>query len=162
MGGWGWGGGWGLQFAILLYNTSATLVLVSWFVIHLYIHRGPNIRRNSIFTSTSDYSSVQWRSVLHILVTCSSHVNNPDSKVHGANMGPTWVLTGPDEPHVGPMNLAIREVLGHACHIWSSLGLKSSAHNHSIRADPVMSRCVVAGMFDRKRKGVSRSIGIVL
>ena len=32
----------------------------------------------------------------------------PDSKVHGANMGPTWVLSGPDGPHVGPMNLAIR------------------------------------------------------
>ena len=32
----------------------------------------------------------------------------PDSKVHGANMGPTWVLWAPDGPHVGPMNLAIR------------------------------------------------------
>ena len=37
--------------------------------------------------------------------------NNPDSKVHGANMGPTWVLSAPDGPHVGPMNLAIREVM---------------------------------------------------
>ena len=34
---------------------------------------------------------------------------NPDSKVHGANMGPTWVLSAPDGPHVGLMNLAIRE-----------------------------------------------------
>ena len=33
---------------------------------------------------------------------------SPDSKVHGANMGPTWVLSAPDGPHVGPMNLAIR------------------------------------------------------
>ena len=32
----------------------------------------------------------------------------PDSKVHGANMGPNWVLSAPDGPHVGPMNLAIR------------------------------------------------------
>ena len=31
----------------------------------------------------------------------------PDSKVHGANMGPTWVLSAPDGPHVGPMNFAI-------------------------------------------------------
>ena len=30
-----------------------------------------------------------------------------DSKVHGANMGPTWVLSTPDGPHVGPLNLAI-------------------------------------------------------
>ena len=34
--------------------------------------------------------------------------NFPDSKVHGANMGPTWVLSAPDGPHDGPMNLAIR------------------------------------------------------
>ena len=26
-------------------------------------------------------------------------------------MGPTWVLSAPDGPHVGPMNLAIRENL---------------------------------------------------
>ena len=31
-----------------------------------------------------------------------------ESKVHGANMGPTWVLSAPDGPYVGPMNLAIR------------------------------------------------------
>ena len=31
-----------------------------------------------------------------------------DSKVNGINMGPTWVLSAPDWPHGGPMNLAIR------------------------------------------------------
>ena len=30
-----------------------------------------------------------------------------DSKVHGANMGPTWVLSAPDGPHIGPMNFVI-------------------------------------------------------
>ena len=31
------------------------------------------------------------------------------SKVHGATMGPTWVLSAPDGPHVGPVvNLVIR------------------------------------------------------
>ena len=30
---------------------------------------------------------------------------HPDSKVHGTNMGPTRVLSVPDGPHVGPMNL---------------------------------------------------------
>ena len=29
--------------------------------------------------------------------------------VHGANMGPTWVLSAHDGPHVGPMNLATRD-----------------------------------------------------
>ena len=33
----------------------------------------------------------------------------PDSKVHGANTGPAWVLSTPDGPHVGPMSLAILE-----------------------------------------------------
>ena len=32
----------------------------------------------------------------------------PDSKVHWANMGPTWVLSAPDGPHIGPMNFAIK------------------------------------------------------
>ena len=35
----------------------------------------------------------------------------PDSKVHGANMGPTWDLSAPDGPHVGPTNLAIGVIL---------------------------------------------------
>ena len=47
--------------------------------------------------------------------------DNPESKAHGANMGSTWVLSAPDGPHIGPMNLAIREYLhvpkGMAAHI---------------------------------------------
>ena len=35
----------------------------------------------------------------------------PDSQVYGANMGSTWVLSAPDGPNVGPMNLAIRVVI---------------------------------------------------
>ena len=31
----------------------------------------------------------------------------PDSKVYGANMGPTWGRHDPGGPHVGPMDLAI-------------------------------------------------------
>ena len=34
-----------------------------------------------------------------------------DSKVHGANIRPAWVLSFPGGPHVGPMNPAIRGVL---------------------------------------------------
>ena len=37
-----------------------------------------------------------------------SYGNDPDSKVHGANIGPTRVLSAPDGPHVGPMNRAIK------------------------------------------------------
>ena len=39
--------------------------------------------------------------ILHIL----QYV--PDSKVHGAHMGPTWGRQDPGEPHVGPINFAI-------------------------------------------------------
>ena len=43
----------------------------------------------------------------------------PDSKVHGANMGPMWGRQDPDGPHVGPMILSgkIWEHYGHnQCH----------------------------------------------
>ena len=30
---------------------------------------------------------------------------HPDSKVHGANMGPTWVLSAPDGPMLAPWTL---------------------------------------------------------
>ena len=40
-----------------------------------------------------------------------NNAHYPDSKVHGANMGPTWVLSAPDRPHVGPMNLAIKDLM---------------------------------------------------
>ena len=35
---------------------------------------------------------------------------NPDSKVHGPNMGPTWVQSAHNGPHAGPMNFATREL----------------------------------------------------
>ena len=46
----------------------------------------------------------------HIMPNDSVRIGFPNSKVHGANMGLTWVLSAPDGPHVGPMNLAIRVV----------------------------------------------------
>ena len=36
---------------------------------------------------------------------------DPNNKVYGANMGPTWDQQDPGGPHVGPMNLAIWGVL---------------------------------------------------
>ena len=35
--------------------------------------------------------------------------HNPDSKVHGANIGPIWVRQDPEGPHTGPMNFAFWE-----------------------------------------------------
>ena len=42
--------------------------------------------------------------ILHKII----YLNFPDNKVHGTNIGPTWALSAPDGPHVGPMNLAIK------------------------------------------------------
>ena len=41
----------------------------------------------------------------------SSTQPNPDSKVHGANMGPIWGRQDLGGPHVGPMNFAIWEAM---------------------------------------------------
>ena len=37
-----------------------------------------------------------------MVVRLSNPHNSPDSKVHWANMGPTWVLLAPDSPQVAP------------------------------------------------------------
>ena len=54
------------------------------------------------------FSVIPFPLIRHQAVTCILYWNLPDSQVHGANMRPIWVLTAPDGPHVGPMNLAIR------------------------------------------------------
>ena len=46
------------------------------------------------------------------LIRWAGRSDYPDSKVHGAIMGPNWVLSAPDVPHIGPMNLAIWVVFG--------------------------------------------------
>ena len=48
---------------------------------------------------------INLRKKWHLNVAVEWH-HYPDNKVHGANMGPTWVLSAPDGPHVGPMNFA--------------------------------------------------------
>ena len=61
-------------------------------------------------------SKCLWKDILQILFTLLVHCYEnlmitcvfPDNKVHGSNMGSTWVLSAPGGPHVGPMNLAIR------------------------------------------------------
>ena len=59
-----------------------------------------------------------------------SQDNYPDSKVHGANMGPTWVLSASDGPHVGPMSLSIIVIM---FIVWSeSLALLNSADDATI------------------------------
>ena len=65
--------------------------------------------------------------------------HSPDSKVHEANMGPTWVLSVPDGPHVGPMNFAIRVDMpvGHI-----ALLSLSCAYNWRPFGDDLITTCV--------------------
>ena len=92
----------------------------------------------------------------------------PDNKVHGANMGPTWVLSAPDGPHVGPMNVAgvlIRRASG-ATHdntaevmttldLHMSLGLVSLQWRHDERHGVSYHRrpyCLLNCLFRRRSK----------
>ena len=61
--------------------------------------------------SNAENVSIWWRH--HAIMTVRFICSFPDSKVHGANMGPTWVLSAPDVPHAGPVSLAIRIVHDH-------------------------------------------------
>ena len=57
---------------------------------------------------------------------------NPDSKVRGANMGPTWVLSAPGWPHVGPMNLTIKDRLPNwYLGLHTYIKLRSAKINHN-------------------------------
>ena len=52
--------------------------------------------------SPASYSRIWgWR------IWCQLHIGFPDSKVHGANMGPNWGRHDLRGPHVGPMKFAI-------------------------------------------------------
>ena len=50
----------------------------------------------------------QFKLATIIVFLALGNTHLPGSKVYGANMGPTWVLSAPDGPHVGPTNLAFR------------------------------------------------------
>ena len=76
-----------------------------------------------------------------------------DSKVHGANMGPTWVLPALDGPRVGPMNLAIKVtcLLGYHINSFSSLcriAWKYSTHEIPDK-DILLSVCQNLSLFSQ-------------
>ena len=66
-------------------------------------------------------------SIISVYEWSSEQLSIPESKVHGANMGPTWALSAQDGPHVGPMNLTIMDGM---CKC--SLRQDQSALNNSI------------------------------
>ena len=53
-----------------------------------------------------------WNSVVPLFGPTQYHTGAtfPENKVHGANMGPTWLLSAPDGAHVSPMSFAFRVI----------------------------------------------------
>ena len=84
---------------------------------------------------------------MYIIISTSLGVqlhHSPESKVHGANMGPTWVLSAPDGTHVGPMNLALREITR-----ISLKGLMMDARHRGDQRYPDTSDPLNTGSFDQ-------------
>ena len=85
------------------------------------------------------------------LIQTSCIAKLPDSKVHGAKMRPTWVLSAPDGPHVGPMNLAIRDgnlyAWKYCLFIGAPLGYISRCRP---RVGVWTDECLLSGTFLRK------------
>ena len=78
-------------------------------------YRKNNVKSGVILCSQEYYFPIQEQNTKLTLTTMCTFfflfwglIVSPDKKVHGANMGPTWVLSAPDGPHVGPMNLVIK------------------------------------------------------
>ena len=96
------------------------------YVTHCAAQREMNPKNNPLVSA----QIVHHLSTYIILYVCCEFKICPDSKVHGANMGPTWVLSAPDGPHVGPMNLAIRVFI-----IWNNAGMLSIGPPGTIFSD---------------------------
>ena len=96
-----------LSYCNIVYN-----IMVYWDV----LYRHSTISSEMGEANISNFLKIP--QILHMLSTkpcgvgCISGMYSmlygvPDSKVHGASMGPIWGWQDPGGPHVGPMNLAI-------------------------------------------------------
>ena len=104
-----WGILWRPCVLVILVSDLGTVMIKQWNM--LLASLGVKMVR---FISTY----TQWSHLVYI----------PGSKVHGVNMGPTWVLPAPDGLHVGPMNLAIRDLKSIDDHSSVVLGVCCTFH----------------------------------
>ena len=81
------------------------------------------------------------------MVLLSMHIL-PDSKVHGANMGPIWGRQDPGGPHIGSMNFAIWAVTFSLVKFYFSamqlVGVLTSQVIHQIPKLPMLKACFVS------------------
>ena len=76
---------------------------ITWIIVDLFFYEQKQTK-----VSCTQWWLVNFTSIFTGFCWCYQY---PDSKVHVAHPGPTWVLSAPDGPNVGPMNLVIRVVL---------------------------------------------------
>ena len=97
---WDWSLGCAIQFLVVHGNPSYEVVNVC-----ISLFKSCSINRSLWKLTIGIWTSIgagQFPGLWQVMHTY------PDNKVHGANMGSTWVLLAPDGPHISPMNLVIR------------------------------------------------------
>ena len=73
-----------------------------------WTHQSPGICTRTCIIHVCKMQEIYFvSSSMHVMERTFTHLY-PDNKVHGANIGPNWVLSAPVGPYAGPMNLAIR------------------------------------------------------
>ena len=97
-----------LCYTLTMFTAFVTYQILLWDW-NSAMEKGFNALEKNAFRFTSSWplwSQTSWPTLVQIMAACR---DNPDSKVHGANMGPIWGRQDPGGPHVGPMNFAIWE-----------------------------------------------------
>ena len=93
-------------------NVKCIPLIENVWISHMMCSRGSYSRW--VVTSSSNYrhhhTNQRWPSKF------------PDSKLHGANLGPIWGRQDPGGPHVGPMNFAIWAVNRKTDQGWIQIG----------------------------------------
>ena len=85
-----------------------------------------------------------------IMTGFSLSINYPNSKVHWANMGPSWVLSDLDGSHVGPINLVNRVNND----TWENASVISTGDTHiGCRCDNLSRKLVFSVFFLLPRYG---------
>ena len=108
-----------ISMCVCLYIYIYIYILLDYFPYGTYDMRTHTFRCETV--TSADAHSL-WSGPFHHKIWKT----NPDNKVHGAYMGPTWVLSTPDGLHVRPMNFAIRECFSvHPCHFWMDMYIHS-------------------------------------
>ena len=94
---------------LLMIQDSRFYEIGSWSS-HWHTHKIKRQKKRLIDKGNDYYHNVKYY-ISNVLFSStfarivSRCFDNPDSTVPGANMGPIWVLSAPDGPHVGPRNL---------------------------------------------------------